>query len=93
MSGNTILRMIFSMTIGTTMTMAGWMSAQALWMSDGLGRRVRKKRWLPKQKLRKNSTIMLYMWAMGSVQSTLDPGAILAPRLRIVKSRLLHSAR
>ena len=33
-------------------------SAQALWMSDGLGRRVRKKRWLPKQKLRKNSTIM-----------------------------------
>ena len=42
-------------------------------MSDGLGRRVRKKRWLPKQKLRKNSTIMPYMWAMGERAEHIGP--------------------
>ena len=46
-TGKMFLRTIFSTTSGTEMTTAGCSSAKASAMKLGLGRRVRKKMWLP----------------------------------------------
>ena len=43
MEGKIFLRMIFSIIIGTAIRTAGFISAQASDMNDGLGNRVRKK--------------------------------------------------
>ena len=92
-SGKTILRTIFSTTRGTEQMRRGRISAKASATSVGVGMRVRKKIWLPKQNWKSTSSMSPYIWAMGRMHTQLLPRGICLPIIPLRKSKLLHSAR
>ena len=57
------------MIIGTAMIVSGFTAAMASRITFGLGRRVRKKTWAPMVISNRNSKIMPYMWAVGSMET------------------------
>ena len=74
------------MTLGLT-------SWKACAMMAGDGRRVRKNRWHPWQKLKMNSKAMPYIWAMGRMESMLSPAFTYCESRRMQNSRLPQSER
>ena len=59
--GNTSFLTIFSTMRGTEMMTSGRISMKASWITVGLGKRVRKKRWFPKTNWSRNSHTNPYM--------------------------------
>ena len=51
------------------MIVSGFTSPIASRMTFGLGRRVRKNTWAPMVISKRNSKIMPYMWAVGSMET------------------------
>ncbi len=91
--GNIFLRTIFSITKGTEQIIRGCISARASATNDGLGVRVRKYMWLPKQNWKRKSAIKPYIWAMGRKLTQLLFLGICFSISPFKLSKLLHSVR
>ena len=83
----------FSKMRGTAMMMSGWISEKAFMMTLGLGVRVRKYTWAPMVISKRNSNIMPYMCAEGSIATTCDSQVICGSAVSRAKRRLQFSAR
>ena len=81
------------MMSGTAMMMSGWISEKAFMMTLGLGVRVRKWTCAPIVISKRNSNIIPYMWAEGSIATTSDSQFICGSAVSPAKRMLHHRAR
>ena len=75
------------------MITSGWMSAKACMMTLGLGVRVRKCTCAPMHISKRNSNIMPYMCADGSMATICDSQVICGSATVMAKEMLHHSER
>ena len=75
------------------MMMSGWISAKAFMMIFGLGTRLRKWTCMPMVISKRNSNIMPYMWAVGSMDTTFMPAFSIGQASLEANSMLEYRAR